>query len=60
LLSYLTGECSQEEAVSSAVDRTRQFAIRQIRWFRRDPRITWFDHSGDPRTVLDQLDAFWA
>ena len=60
LLSHLTGECSQEEAVSSAVDRTRQFAIRQIRWFRRDPRITWFDHSGDPRTVLDQLDAFWA
>ena len=60
LLSHLAGECSQEEAVSSAVDRTRQFAIRQIRWFRRDPRITWFDHSGDPRTVLDQLDAFWA
>ncbi|CAB4891425.1 unannotated protein [freshwater metagenome] len=60
LLSHLAGESTEEEAVSTAVDRTRQFAIRQIRWFRRDPRITWFDHSGDPRTVLDQLDAFWA
>ena len=60
LLSHLAGECSEEEAVARAIDRTRQFAVKQIRWFRRDPRITWFDHTGDPQTVLDELDAFWA
>ena len=30
-------------AVEAAVTRTRRFARRQQRWFRRDPRITWVD-----------------
>jgi tRNA dimethylallyltransferase len=25
------------------VKRTRNLARRQMAWFRRDPRITWFD-----------------
>ena len=28
--------------------RTRQFAVRQERWFRRDPRVRWFDVDRDP------------
>ena len=28
--------------------RTQQFAVRQERWFRRDPRITWVDVDDDP------------
>lgn len=43
LLDHLAGECSLEEAASAAVGRTRRFARRQLRWFRRDPRITWID-----------------
>lgn len=43
LLGHLRGECSLEEAVQQAVVRTRQFARRQERWFRRDPRIRWID-----------------
>jgi tRNA dimethylallyltransferase len=31
------------EAIDLIVLRTRQFAVRQERWFRRDPRITWVD-----------------
>ena len=23
--------------------RTRQFAVRKERWFRRDPRVRWFE-----------------
>jgi tRNA dimethylallyltransferase len=34
---------SLEAAVSDAVLRTRQFSVRQERWFRRDERIGWFD-----------------
>lgn len=34
---------SLDDAVALAVTRTRQFAVRQDRWFRRDPRITWLD-----------------
>lgn len=59
LLAHLRGECTMDEALALAVDRTRQFGVRQIRWFRRDPRIEWFDHEGDPVTVLDALDSFW-
>ncbi len=32
-----------DEAVDLAITRTRQFAVRQERWFRRDPRIVWLD-----------------
>jgi len=41
LLAHVRGEHSLEEALGLAIVRTRQFARRQQRWFRRDPRIEW-------------------
>lgn len=43
LIAHLEGRCSLDEAVGLIEIRTRQFAVRQQRWFRRDPRIEWFD-----------------
>ncbi len=43
LLAHVRGEIALHDAVDLAVIRTRRFAVRQERWFRRDPRITWFD-----------------
>ena len=43
LLAHIAGECSLEEALATAIKRTRRFARRQQRWFRRDPRINWMD-----------------
>lgn len=43
LLAHVAGECSLDEALATAVKRTRRFARRQQRWFRRDPRIIWID-----------------
>lgn len=43
LRAYLEGSLGLEEALETARRRTRRFARRQERWFRRDPRITWFD-----------------
>ncbi len=43
LLAHLRGECSETEAVEEAKARTRRFARRQQRWFRRDPRIQWLE-----------------
>ena len=34
---------SVDEALEETVRRTRTFARRQLRWFRRDPRISWDD-----------------
>ncbi|HVM09201.1 MAG TPA: tRNA (adenosine(37)-N6)-dimethylallyltransferase MiaA [Acidimicrobiales bacterium] len=43
LLAHLEGRTTLDEAIVEAVTRTRQFAVRQERWFRRDPRISWYD-----------------
>lgn len=42
-------------AREATVVRTRQFARRQIRWFRRDPRITWLDTGRNPEALLPAL-----
>jgi tRNA dimethylallyltransferase len=48
LLDHLDGRSSLDEAVEATVRRTRQFAVRQERWFRRDPRVRWVDLHDDP------------
>lgn len=48
LLAHLAGETTLDEAVAQIVVRTRQFAVRQERWFRRDPRVRWVDVVADP------------
>lgn len=48
LLDHLDGRVTLAEAVGAVVVRTRQFAVRQERWFRRDPRIRWIDVDRDP------------
>ena len=52
LLGYLDGQCTLPEALAEAVQRTRRFARRQERWFRRDPRIRWLDVREDPMEIL--------
>ena len=48
LLAHLDGSCSLDEAVAQVIVRTRQFAVRQLRWFQRDPRVRWIDVEHDP------------
>ena len=56
LLEHLDGEKTLDEAVSEMKRRTRNYAKRQLTWFRSDPRINWFhlhvDHD-DPAAGLD-------
>lgn len=55
IIDYLDDKMSADLAIDSTVTRTRQFAKRQETWFRRDPRIQWFDAT-DPRTPQNALD----
>ena len=48
ILQYFDDEVSKDEAIESIIVRTRQFAVRQERWFRRDPRVRWIDVEDDP------------
>jgi len=52
LLAHLDDGVPLDEAVDLAVVRTRKFARRQMRWFRRDPRLRWFPTPADPIAVL--------
>lgn len=57
LVDHLDGAVSLDEAVAATILRTRQFAVRQERWFRRDPRVRWVDLRDDPvAEVLANLD----
>jgi tRNA dimethylallyltransferase len=47
-LDALAGRISEDEAIDRIILRTRQFAVRQERWFRRDPRVRWIDIDHDP------------
>ena len=42
-LAVIDGRLSVDEAVASTALATRQLASRQIKWFRRDPRLHWID-----------------
>jgi tRNA dimethylallyltransferase len=56
LLHHLEGGVGLEQAVEETVARTRRFARRQLRWFRRDPRIHWVDPEDDAvGAVVDRL-----
>jgi tRNA dimethylallyltransferase len=60
-LDALAGRIGNDEAIDMIITRTRQFAVRQERWFRRDPRVRWIDIDADPVAeatpiVLDAFD----
>lgn len=46
LLDHLEHGTALDEAVATAVTRTRRFARRQQRWFGRDPRVHWIATDG--------------
>jgi len=59
LARHLEGELSLEDAVGQTVRRTRHLVRRQMAWFRRDPRIRWFDAGVEGATsIANELVAY--
>jgi tRNA dimethylallyltransferase len=46
-LAQLDGELTQEQAIEETARLTARYARRQMSWFRRDPRINWFDYQDE-------------
>ncbi|MBI4729920.1 MAG: tRNA (adenosine(37)-N6)-dimethylallyltransferase MiaA [Acidobacteria bacterium] len=44
-IAHLDGATTAEEMVEETIRATRRLVGRQMTWFRRDPRIRWFDAS---------------
>jgi tRNA dimethylallyltransferase len=51
---HLNGLCTLDEAIEGTVRRTRALARRQRTWFRRDPRVRWFEAS-DPASLREEI-----
>ena len=60
ITQYLKGEYSSlEEMKELLATAIKQFAKRQMTWFRRDQSIHWLDMAGDPvREACEKIDAF--
>jgi tRNA dimethylallyltransferase len=59
-IGHLAGELSLEEAIERTARRTRQYAKRQLTWFRRDPRVRWIpagDRPADEPAIVDGAEA---
>jgi tRNA dimethylallyltransferase len=54
IFRYLDGEISLDEATEQITTHTRQYAKRQMTWFRKDAGVTWFD-GRYPEQVLEYL-----
>jgi tRNA dimethylallyltransferase len=55
LTAYIDGGLTREAARASTVRQVRQYARRQLTWFRADPRVTWIPP--DPQVAIQRLGA---
>ncbi len=52
LAAYVRGELSFEEATEKIKRATRQYAKRQVTWFKRDPRIHWVKDKKEAEEIV--------
>jgi tRNA dimethylallyltransferase len=53
-VQYLDGELSREQAVIAAQQAHRNYAKRQMTWFRREPDVKWLPGFGDDSEIQEQ------
>jgi tRNA dimethylallyltransferase len=51
----LRGEITQDDAVRETQAATRQYAKRQMTWFRRETGVAWFAGFGDDPDIRRQI-----
>lgn len=53
-VQLLRGEVTREQALQAAQQGHRNYAKRQLTWFRREPNVTWLKGFGDDAQVQEQ------
>ena len=53
-VQLLRGELTREQAILAAQQAHRNYAKRQMTWFRREPEVTWFKGFGDDEQVQQE------
>jgi len=57
-MQYLRGELSLEEAILAAQQGHRNYAKRQMTWFRREPDVKWFGGFGSDAQIQEATEKF--
>jgi len=52
LFSFFDKTISKEFAIEEIKKNTRRFAKRQITWFKKDEKITWFDFKSEHKQII--------
>jgi len=50
-VQFLRGELTREQAIQSAQQAHRNYAKRQMTWFRREPEVHWLNGFGDDEPI---------
>jgi tRNA dimethylallyltransferase len=50
-VQFLRGELTREQALQAAQQAHRNYAKRQMTWFRREPEVTWLTGFGDDAQI---------
>lgn len=53
VFDYFDGKCTLQEAIDKIKQHTRNYAKRQLTWFRKDPQIHWFP--ANDATLIDKI-----
>jgi tRNA dimethylallyltransferase len=53
-LQFLRGELSREQAIQGAQQAHRNYAKRQMTWFRREPDVHWLNGFGDDPAIQEE------
>jgi tRNA dimethylallyltransferase len=53
-VQVLSGELTREQAIHAAQQAHRNYAKRQLTWFRREPEVTWLKGFGDDPRIQQE------
>lgn len=63
-MQLLNGEMTRDQAIQAAQQAHRNYAKRQMTWFRREPDVTWLKGFGDDSKVqakaIAKIEPLWA
>lgn len=54
ICAFLLGQMKLADAIDLVKRDTRQYAKRQMTWFKRDERIRWLQHPQEARPIVEQ------
>ena len=55
IIAHVRGDMSLDDAAEQIKIGTRQLARRQMKWFRRFPRVSWLSGEHGPQVVVDAV-----